>query len=57
MTKGIKLVFYNVNRVLHPIKINKIVSKLKKENVDITMLQETHLNSTDKKKTEKNWLF
>lgn len=41
---------YNVNGVLNPSKKNKVLSKLKKEKVEIAMLQETHLSPTEHEK-------
>lgn len=38
---------FNVNGVLNIIKMNKILSKLKKERAQIALLQETHMNQAD----------
>ena len=46
-TEPVKLISFNVNGVLNVIKMNKILSKLKKERAQIALLQETHLNQTD----------
>lgn len=45
-----KIVSFNINGVLNPIKRNKILSKMKKENAHIVFLEETHLNSVEHEK-------
>lgn len=50
MVSGIKFSSYNVNGLLNPVKRNKILSKLKKEKVEIAMLQETHLDPSEHEK-------
>lgn len=42
MQSGLKIISFNVNGVLNPIKRSKILSKLKKEKAQIAFLQETH---------------
>ena len=49
----LKLASFNVNGVLNPTKRNKILSKLRKEKVQIAMLQETHLNSLEHEKLKR----
>lgn len=44
---AIKLISFNVNGVLNPVKRNKILSKLRKEMAQIALLQETHMNQTE----------
>lgn len=43
MPRSIKVVSYNVNGILNPVKRSKILSKMKREKVGIAFLQETHL--------------
>lgn len=40
----IKITSYKVNGLLNPIKHNKILTKMKKEQAQIVYLQETHLD-------------
>lgn len=42
-----KVISFNVNRVLNVIKMSKILSKLRKEKAQIALLQETHMNQAD----------
>lgn len=42
----VKIISFNVNGVLNPIKRSKILSKLKKEKAQIAFLQETHMNQS-----------
>ena len=42
--QDIRIVSFNVNGILTPIKRGKILSKLKKDKVQIAYLQESHLN-------------
>lgn len=49
-----KLVTYNINGVHNPIKRTKILSKLKKDKVQVAFLQETHLNQTEHSKLARN---
>lgn len=43
----IKIISYNVNGVLNVIRMNKILTKLRKEKAQIALLQETHMSQTD----------
>ena len=45
--EGIKITSFNVNDVLNPNKMGKILSKLKREKTHIAFLQETHLSDTE----------
>ena len=45
--QSIRLATYNVNGLNDPVKRGKILSKLKKDKVQIAYLQETHLNATE----------
>lgn len=38
---------FNVNGVLNPQKRTKILSKLRKEKIQIALIQETHLSETE----------
>ena len=49
----IKLISFNVNGVLNPVKRNKILSKLRKEMAQIALLQETHMNQTEHAKLKR----
>lgn len=42
-----KVISLNVNGLRSPIKQSKILLKLKRENIDIAFLQETHLRETE----------
>ena len=46
----VKIASFNVNGILSPIKRSRIVTKMKKEKIDIVYLQETHLNDLEHKK-------
>lgn len=50
----IKVVSYNVNGVLNPIKRSKILSKMKKDRAGIVFLQETHLTEKEHGKLKRN---
>lgn len=52
----IKIATYNVNGLGNPIKRNKIISKLKKEEIEVALLQETHLTHVEHDKLKK-WRF
>uniref|UniRef100_A0AAX7VPN2 exodeoxyribonuclease III n=1 Tax=Astatotilapia calliptera TaxID=8154 RepID=A0AAX7VPN2_ASTCA len=45
-----KVLSLNVNGIKNPIKRSKIVSKLKREKIDIAFLQETHLSKEEHEK-------
>lgn len=49
-----KIVSYNVNGLLHPVKRSKILTKIKKEGVMVAFLQETHLTEKEHNKLKKN---
>lgn len=51
---SLKLISYNVNGLLHPIKRSKILSKLKKEEIMVAFLQETHLTEKEHEKLKRN---
>lgn len=54
--KPVKIVTYNVNGLGNPVKRSKIMTKLKKEEIDIALLQETHLTQVEHEKLKK-WKF
>lgn len=54
--KAVKIVTYNVNGLGNPVKRRKIMTKLKKEEIDIALLQETHLTQVEHEKLKK-WKF
>lgn len=45
---------YNVNGLNNPIKRNKVISKMKKEGIDVLFLQETHLTTEEHGKLRRN---
>lgn len=51
--ENIKIVSFNVNGILNPIKHSKILSKMKKEKAHIVYLQETHLDNKEHEKLRK----
>lgn len=50
--KLLKIASYNVNGLLNPIKMSKILGKMRKEGVRVALLQETHLSQKDHEKLE-----
>uniref|UniRef100_A0A3P9LA26 Reverse transcriptase domain-containing protein n=1 Tax=Oryzias latipes TaxID=8090 RepID=A0A3P9LA26_ORYLA len=48
--KTIRIISYNVNGMLNPIKRSKIFSKLKRERGQVVFLQETHLTEAEHEK-------
>ncbi len=46
----VKIISFNVNGMLNPIKRNKVLAKMKKEQAHIVYLQETHLNDKEHEK-------
>lgn len=44
---------YNVNGLVNPIKRSKILTKLKRERVEVAFLQETHLSDTEHAKLKR----
>lgn len=51
--QDIRIVSFNVNGLLNPIKRKKILTKLKKDKVNIALLQETHLTVSEHAKLNK----
>lgn len=49
----IKVVSYNINGIHNPIKRWKVLSKLRKDKVQIAMLQESHLDDSEHAKLNK----
>lgn len=49
----IKVVSYNVNGLLNPIKRSKILGKIKREIAGVVFLQETHLSEPDHAKLKR----
>lgn len=49
----LRLASYNVKGVLNPVKRSKILGKMKKDKVDITFLQETHLTNSEHAKLKR----
>lgn len=50
----VKIASYNVNGLLHPIKRSKILSKMKKDDIMVVFLQETHLTEKEHDKLRRN---
>jgi len=42
--RSLKIASFNINGVLNPVKRGKILSKLKKDKIQIAFLQGTHLS-------------
>uniref|UniRef100_A0AAQ6ABA7 Reverse transcriptase domain-containing protein n=1 Tax=Amphiprion ocellaris TaxID=80972 RepID=A0AAQ6ABA7_AMPOC len=51
--RELKIISFNVNGVLNPVKRSKILSKLKKERAQIAFLQETHMSKLEHVKLKK----
>ena len=45
--RSLKIASFNINGVLNPVKREKILSKLKKDKIQIAFLQETHLSDSE----------
>lgn len=45
--QAVKVVTYNVNGLVSPIKTSKILTKLKRDKVEVALLQETHLKEAE----------
>lgn len=54
MLSNIKVISFNVNGVLNPIKRSKNFSKLKKDKAQIAFLQETHLSQVEHNKLNRS---
>ena len=52
--RSLKIASFNINGVLNPVKRWKILSKLKKDKIQIALLQETHLNDSEHAKLNKS---
>lgn len=53
---ALKVCSWNVHGIHNPIKRKKILCYLKKEKVQIAMLQETHLTDSEHLKLKKDWV-
>lgn len=51
--RSLKIASFNINGVLNPIKRGKILSKLKKDKIQVAFLQESHLNDSEHAKLNK----
>lgn len=51
--QAIKIATYNVNGLVNPIKRSKILTKLKRDKVEVAFLQETHLSDTEHAKLKR----
>lgn len=52
--RSLKIASFNINGVLNPVKRGKILSKLKKDRIQIAFLQESHLNDSEHAKLNKS---
>lgn len=46
----LKVIYFNVNGILNPTKRRQILAKMKRENAQIVLLQETHLTAQEHEK-------
>lgn len=53
---SLKLCTWNIRGIHHPVKRKKILTYLKKEEVDIALLQETHLKDIEHEKLKHDWV-
>uniref|UniRef100_A0A3Q2V672 exodeoxyribonuclease III n=1 Tax=Haplochromis burtoni TaxID=8153 RepID=A0A3Q2V672_HAPBU len=53
---NIKIITLNVKRINHFFKRHKILSSLKKDRVQIALLQETHLTDSEHLKLKRDWV-
>lgn len=53
-TNSLKRATFNINGVLNPVKRGKILSKLKKDKIQVAFLQETHLNDSEHAKLNRS---
>lgn len=51
--QAIKIATYNVNGLVNPIKRSKILTKLKRDKVEVAFLQETYLSDIEHAKLTK----
>lgn len=52
--RSLKIASFNINGVLNPVKRGKILSKLRKDKIQIAFLQETHLSDSEHTKLNKS---
>ena len=45
--RSLKIASFNINGILNPVKRGKILSKLKKDKIQVAFLQESHLNDSE----------
>ena len=51
--RGIKIMLLNVNGMKNPIKRGKVLTKFRKEEIHVILLQETHLSTQEHEKLER----
>lgn len=54
-SQTVNILSFNVNGIVSPLKRSKILSKMKKEKVQIALLQEMHLSDQEHTKLEKGF--
>ena len=52
--RSLKIASFNINGILNPVKRGKILSKLKKDKIQVAFLQESHLNDSEHAKLSKS---
>lgn len=55
-TGSTRFISWNIKGIQHPIKRNRVFTRLKSLSPDIIYLQETHLRSDEYNKLKKNWI-
>lgn len=49
----LKVISFNVNVILNPVKRSQILSKMKRDNAQVVLLQETHLTPSEHEKLKR----
>ena len=52
--RSLKIASFNINGILNPVKRGEILSKLKKDQIQVAFLQESHLNDSKHAKLNKS---
>lgn len=56
MNRVVKFVSFNVNGLNGPVKRKRVLTHLKKLQIDIAFIQETHLTALEHKKLRRDWV-